>query len=143
VSSLDILPTVLAAAGAAGPTGQPLDGQNIMPILRGEAAAPSRNLFWSGGSEDGWWAVRSDNWKLVGEKAKVGLFDLSKDVSEQNDLAKTMPEKVTELTQLHDAWLAEMANPIKGEAKRYGMLASAGGKVKKPKGGKKEKTVIP
>jgi arylsulfatase A-like enzyme len=139
VSSLDFLPTVLAVTGAAGPTNQPLDGMNIMPALRGEAAAPSRNLFWTSGSEEGWWAVRSGDWKLVGEKAKLGLFDLSKDVSETNDLAKQMPEKVAELTKLHDVWLAEMANPIKGEGKRYGMAESSDSKPKKAKGDKKTK----
>jgi arylsulfatase A-like enzyme len=86
-----------------------------------------RNLFWSAGSDEGWWAVRSGDWKLVGEKARTGLFDLGKDVSEQNDLSKQMPEKVAELTKLHDAWLAEMANPVKAGAKRFGMTASAEG----------------
>ena len=139
VSSLDFLPTVLAVTGAAGPSQQPLDGMNIMPILLGEKPAPSRNLFWSSGSEEGWWAVRSGDWKLVGEKANVGLFDLNKDVSEKNDLAKQMPEKVADLTKLHDAWLAEMANPVKGEGKRYGMAASGEGKAKKAKDDKKTK----
>ncbi|MEY2879151.1 MAG: hypothetical protein RLZZ15_1531, partial [Verrucomicrobiota bacterium] len=94
VSSLDILPTALAAAGLAGSTEKPLDGKNILPLLRGETAPAPRNLFWCSGSEDGWWAVRSGDWKLVCEKGKIGVFDLSKDISEQNDLSKTMPEKV-------------------------------------------------
>ena len=112
---------------------KPFDGINILPILRGEATPQPRNLFWCSGSEEGWWAVRSGDWKLVGEKARVGLFDLSKDVSEKNDLAKQMPEKVAELTKLHDAWLAEMANPVKAGAKRFGMAEPAGSPGGKPK----------
>ena len=113
---------------------------NILPVLRGETVPAPRNLFWCSGSQEGWWAVRNGDWKLVGDKENIGLFDLSKDVSEKNNLARQMPEKVAELTKLHDAWLAEMANPIKGEAKRYGMDSPAGSKAKKPKSQRKHKS---
>ena len=83
--------------------------------------------------------MRSGDWKLVGDKARVGLFDLSKDVSEKNDLAKQMPVKVAELTKLHDAWLAEMSNPIKSGAKRYGMEPPPGSTPKKDKKASKKK----
>jgi arylsulfatase A-like enzyme len=139
VSSLDILPTVLAAVGAATPTEKPLDGKNLLPLLRGETAPTPRNLFWTSGSDEGWWAVRSGDWKLVCEKGKIGLFDLSQDVSEKNDLAKTMPEKVAALTQLHDTWLTEMPNPIKAGGKRYGMEGPAGAAPKKAKADRKKK----
>ena len=131
VTSLDILPTALAAAGIATPAETRLDGQNLLPLLKGETQPPSRDFFWCSGSDEGWWAVRSGDWKLVGEKDKLGLFDLSKDVSEANDLAKQMPEKVAELTKLHDAWLAEMAKPVKAGEKRYNMAAPAEKKPKK------------
>ena len=126
VSSLDILPTTLAAAGLPLPEDRPLDGIDILPILRGEAPAPTRDLFWCSGSSTGWWAVRSGDWKLVGEKGRVGLFDLGKDVSEKDDLSRQMPGKVAELTKLHDAWLAEMPDPVKSGTKRYGMAPTPG-----------------
>ena len=132
-SSLDILPTVMAACGVPAPKDKPYDGINLLPLLRGEASPQPRNLFWCSGSEEGWWAVRSGDWKLVGEKARVGLFELCKDLSEKNDLSKQMPEKVAELTRLHDVWLADMANPDKAGAKRYGMEAAANSATKKPK----------
>jgi arylsulfatase A-like enzyme len=119
VSSLDILATALAAAGLPAPADKPLDGVNLIPILRGEVAAPARNLFWASGSDEGWWAVRSGDWKLVAQRATVELFDLGKDVSEKTDLAKAMPHKVAELTQLHDAWLAPMAKPVKPGEKKW------------------------
>jgi arylsulfatase A-like enzyme len=119
VSSLDILPTALAAAGAPAPTDKPLDGLNLLPILRGETPAPTRNLFWCSGSDEGWWAVRSGDWKLVAQRATVELFDLGKDIAEKTDLAKTMPDKLAELTQLHDAWLAQMAKPVKAGEKKW------------------------
>ncbi len=143
VIALDILPTALAAAGVAPVDAKPFDGKNILPILQGNETLPLRNLFWSAGSEEGWWAVRSGDWKLVGEKARTGLFDLGKDVAEKNDLAQQMPEKVAELTKLHDAWLAEMANPIKAGAKRFGMPLPEGAKTKKPKSERKKTKGVP
>jgi arylsulfatase A-like enzyme len=119
VSSLDVPPTALAAAGLPAPANKPLDGINLIPVLRGETPAPARNLYWSSGSDEGWWAVRSGDWKLVAQKAKVELFDLAKDVSEKTDLAKTMPDKLAELTQLHDTWLAQMAKPVKAGEKKW------------------------
>ena len=140
VSSLDILPTALAAAGVAAPADKPLDGVNLVPILRGETPAPARNFFWTtGGEEGGWWAIRSGDWKLTAQQSKVGLFDLGKDASEKNDLAKQMPEKVAELTKLMDSWLAEMAAPIGGEGRRFGMERTTP-PTKKPKSERKKKT---
>ena len=95
------------------------------PLAQSAVNAPLRGGKHQG-SQAGWWAVRSGDWKLVGDKARVGLFDLSKDGSEKNDLAKAMPAKVAALTKLHDAWLAEMPNPVKSGAKRYGMTLPGG-----------------
>lgn len=40
------------------------------------------------------------------------LFDLSKDISEQNNLAPAMPEKVAELTSKYATWSESLrANP--------------------------------
>lgn len=143
VSSLDILPTALAAAGAEFPKDKPLDGMDILPVLDGTVAPSDRDLFWCSGSDEGWWAVRSGDWKLVGEKEQLSLFDLSKDVSEKTDLSKEMPEKVASLKALHDAWLAQMPEPIKAGAKRYDMLPAGTEKTKKPKKGSKKPQRMP
>jgi arylsulfatase A-like enzyme len=138
-SALDILPTALAAAGLPAPGGAAaLDGIDLVPLARSPGRSKPRDLFWSAGSEEGWWAVRSADWKLVCEKGRIGLFDLSRDIGEKNDLAKTMPDKVAELTRLHDAWLAEMKPPITGEGKRFG-LPGTGENAKRAKSERKKK----
>jgi len=119
VSSLDILPTALAAARLPAPPDKPFDGLNLLPILRGETPAPARNLYWCSGSDEGWWAVRAGDWKLVAQRAQVELFDLAKDVSETTDLARSMPDKLAELTRLHDDWLAQMPRPVKAGEKKW------------------------
>lgn len=131
VSSLDLLPTALAAAGIAPPVDRPLDGIDVLPILRGDFPPPTRTLFWSSGSHEGGWAVRSGDRKLVGEKSRVSLFDLGKDIAEAHDLAPKMPTAVAELTALHDAWLAGLANPVHGGDKRWSETSPPAKKKKK------------
>ncbi len=54
-----------------------------------------------------------------------------------------MPEKVAELTKLHDAWLAGLPEPIQAGAKRYGMTPPAGAAKKKPKAERKKNKGAP
>ncbi len=86
VSSLDILPTCLAAAGIDAPADKPLDGVNLLPILRGKP--PQRRAICSGapgprkaggpsGPETGsWWARRdvSDCSTSVRTLRKSGIW---------------------------------------------------------------------
>jgi len=135
VSSLDVLPTVLAAAGVEAPAERPSDGIDLIPVLSGEKPAEPRTLYWSSAGEGGWWAVRSGDWKLVAERGRIELFDLAKDPGESTDLSATHPDQVTRLTALHDAWLAEMAEPVKAGAKKW--VSDGGAPDKKAR--KKEK----
>jgi arylsulfatase A-like enzyme len=135
VSALDILPTALAAAGIDLPSDRPLDGRDLLPLFSGTARPEPRNLFWCNGAAGGWWAVRSSDWKLVAQKGKVHLFNLQKDPSETKDLAAQVPERVAELTRLHDDWLREMAVPLHGGAKRFGLEGASPPKKKKRKAG--------
>ncbi|HUS92798.1 MAG TPA: sulfatase-like hydrolase/transferase [Phycisphaerae bacterium] len=123
VWSIDILPTALAAAGLPLPTKRPLDGRDMLPALTGKLDKLHDALFWSSGGWEGKWAVRSGKWKLVGQKDRIELFDLDADVGEAADLSGRNPEKVAELTRLHDAWLARMAAPLSGAPKRWSLAA--------------------
>ena len=140
VISLDILPTALAVAGVPLPTGQPFDGKNFLPAVKGEVKSLHDHLVWSEGGGSGEWAVRSGNWKVVTGPQRTELFDLGSDPSEKSDLAAKYPEKVKELTALYNRWLEQMAPPLSGAPKRHGDEAT--GKAKKrqeEKGGKKKK----
>ena len=119
VISLDILPTALAAAGVHPPTRNPFDGKSLLPVLRGETKTVHEHLFWSEGGASGEWAVRSGNWKLVGIRQNVELFDLSADPGEQHDLAARYPDQVKRLSALYNQWLDQMAEPMKSGGKRW------------------------
>src|SRR5699024_12701058 len=60
VSSLDILPTLLSAAGVTDPPTD-LDGIDLLPQLRGQRTPQERTLHWDCGLQ---WAIRYGEWKL-------------------------------------------------------------------------------
>jgi arylsulfatase A-like enzyme len=112
VIQLDLLPTLLTAAGASADPAWKLDGVNLLPFLTGEnAAKPHETLYWRFGEQ---WAVRHGDWKLVvgnGGSKQPELYNLAADISELKNLAGEQPEKVKELQALYDKWNAEQAPP--------------------------------
>jgi arylsulfatase A-like enzyme len=120
VSTIDIFPTALAAAGGK-PAG--VDGKDLAPLLRGEAF-PARDLFWhyphygnQGGFPGG--AIRSGNWKLVEnyEDGRTSLYDLADDPGERKDLADDQKERVAEMKAKLHAWYRETGAKFLGAKK--------------------------
>lgn len=110
VISLDVLPTALAAAGAAAPLG--VDGVNLLPFLaEGRAEAPHAALTWRMGAQ---LAIRAGRWKLVRQKAADAfrLYDLDADEKESRDLAAAEPDRVRELQGRLLAWDHELVPPL-------------------------------
>lgn len=46
VINVDLYPTFLAAAGAPVPSGKTLDGESLLPLLRGDGALQRKSIFW-------------------------------------------------------------------------------------------------
>jgi arylsulfatase A-like enzyme len=109
VISLDLLPTALAAAKITPIAGTELDGRNLLPYLTGKTTTPPHEaLFWRYGEK---MAIRKGDWKLVRSPEKnapkilkTGLYDLSKDIAEAEDLSAANPAKVAELQAQWDQW---------------------------------------
>lgn len=111
VISLDIHPTILAAAGVEPPPDARLDGVDLLPYLKGEKTErPHDTLFWRFGNQ---WAVRSGDWKLLKatQDADPMLFNLRDDVGEQNDLAAGEPERAKTLRGVYEEWNKQLASP--------------------------------
>ena len=148
VIQLDILPTVLAAAGVNAQSDWKLDGVNLLPYVKGEKpGAPHDALYWRLGEQT---AVRRGDWKLVrydrtadltGAKADdtksvtrpagggeciraAKLYNLARDVRESEDLTAANPDKVAELQGLWNAWAAELKEPLWGPARRVAAAAA-------------------
>lgn len=108
IVSMDAFPTILDLAGL--PARPNLDGQSLLPILRGNEA-PKRPIIWHYPHYHGsTWApgaaIRDGEWKLISfyEYDKVKLYNLKDDVGEHKNLAATHPEIVQRLNNKLIAW---------------------------------------
>ncbi len=111
VSSLDLLPTALSAAGIAATADLKLDGVNLLPFLDGTSTAdPHEALFWRWRAEQ---AVRMGDWKLVRGKEHRAwrLIDLAHDVKEEHDLTEQHPDKAKALLARFEQWNATLLPP--------------------------------
>ncbi|HYW78323.1 MAG TPA: sulfatase/phosphatase domain-containing protein, partial [Thermoguttaceae bacterium] len=106
LTSLEIVPTLLAEANIRPPSELVLDGYNMMPTLAEGKPSPRTEMFWQRKQDK---AARVGNWKWVESDRGNGLFDLSTDVGEKNDLSDAFPEKLAELKEAFARWKARMA----------------------------------
>jgi len=116
--SADFYPTLLEMTGVADRPGHQSDGVSLVPLLRNEGEIAPRDLFWHyphhqhyqlGGTMP-YGAIRSGDYKLIElfDDMHVELYDLSKDIGEQHDLASALPEKANELRAKLHAWRARV-----------------------------------
>ena len=112
VIALDILPTVVEAAGESVPADWKLDGRSFLPLLTGETdAPPERALFWRQHGSAGARAMRLGRWKLHHDRksgAAPALYDLDADIGEERDLAADQPDRVRSMLAELDSWEAEL-----------------------------------
>ncbi len=140
VINIDLYPTFLALAGAAGPK---LDGENLMPLLRGKAVQTRRSaLYWHfpgyldkpviRGRDSLFRSrpvsvMRRDNWKLhlyheewlldggaaaIDRNNAVELYDLATDEGERNNLALHNKPKRDELLKELLQWIQQTKAPL-------------------------------
>ena len=105
---IDVMPTLVEAAGAAYPTERngvkilPAEGRSLLAALRGGPITRSEPLCFE---HEGSRAVRDGKWKLVSLKDDAWeLHDLETDPNELRDLVSTHPDKVKELAAAWERW---------------------------------------
>lgn len=111
VIQLDLLPTILAAAGVTIDDPQKLDGVNLLPYLKNQNTEPPHaSLYWRFGEQI---ALRQGDWKLLKVRGdtKPRLYNLKDDRGEQQDLAAKNQELVSRLQSDWDAWNATLVEP--------------------------------
>lgn len=104
VSSMDIFPTSIAAAGIDMMPGRKLDGVNLLPYLMGENKMPPHEyLFWQRGISK---VVRNNEFKLVMNEylGTEVLYDLNQNKYENPDVASTNSKVVDELKRAFEDW---------------------------------------
>jgi arylsulfatase A-like enzyme len=109
VSTLDLFPTFVAAAGESMTTHT--DGVDLAPFLTGaQTGDPHEALIWRKAG----WAIRKGDWKLVKGTSgnPIMLVQLAADgTGENTDLSAQEPEKYQELLRDFTEWETQMQKP--------------------------------
>lgn len=116
VSTIDLAPTLLTAAGLATP--RELPGCNLLDVAAGNGHLTRTGIFGEIFEHTAvkldqpilnlthrW--VRSGDWKLIvfaNGKTAPELYDLAHDPYENHNLASAQPEKVRQLSKMLDEW---------------------------------------
>ena len=114
LSSLDVLPLAVAAAGGKLPTDRVIDGRDPLKTLAGVAPSPHETLhwIWNQGRNQQWQALRQGSFKLLRRAGTDPwqLYDLSRDLGETKDLAREKPEAVKALAKEFERWQESVRN---------------------------------
>lgn len=109
--TLDFLPTFIKLGGGDPAVIEGLDGEDMLPYLKGENnERPHQTLYWKMETRG---AIRDGDWKLMRFPDRPAhLFDLSKDPGEQNNFAAENPELVAELYKKLFEWELGLQRPL-------------------------------
>ena len=111
VTGTDFYPTLLEMIGRPKLPKQHVDGKSFVPALKGKPHDRGP-IYWhfphysNHGYQSPGGAIRLGNYKLLEyyENGNVQLFDLEKDLGEQNDLSKAQPETTKKLLKMLQDW---------------------------------------
>ncbi len=101
----DLMATAAEMSGAKVPEG--LQSVSLLPLLSGQASKQKEHeyLYWEFHERGYQQAIRKGRWKAIrdnNDPTRVELYDLSKDLGEQNDLAARSPDVVKAMNKLFD-----------------------------------------
>lgn len=123
VSSVDMYPTFLELAGLSAPKNQAIDGESLLPVFHGERSLRRDKLFWHFpcyvGRATPSSAIRVGDFKLIEFFEDGGhreLYNLRLDPNEEQDLARSMPDKAAELYRDLQVWQQETGAAIPNKA---------------------------
>ncbi|MBL8552559.1 MAG: sulfatase-like hydrolase/transferase [Hyphomonadaceae bacterium] len=106
ITSMDWMPTLLAAAGGAPDPAYPSDGANLIAELTGAPAKP-RKLFWRFKANEQR-AFRDGDWKYLKIRGFEHLFNLAEDQRERADRKDHEAAIFARMKAEYDAWDATM-----------------------------------
>jgi arylsulfatase A-like enzyme len=121
VCTSDIYPTVMEILNLkVANQVQPLDGISLVPLLEGKMKERPKPIgFWHHGNDslDAGPAAWNDNRYKLHKRPKnqYGLYDLSVDPSEKNDIAAQHPEIVARMKAELETWQESVRRSNRGE----------------------------
>lgn len=121
VISNDLFPTLLDLAGLPLRPDLHTDGLSLKPVLQEKSFEGHDALYWHyphyhAAGETPTSAIRVGDYKLIRhyQDGALELYDLKKDIGENKNLVKQMPEKADQLEAALDKWLSEVDAYIPG-----------------------------
>lgn len=127
--NIDFFPTFLKMAGIPLPNDREIDGEDILPVLKGEATeTPHESLYFIGGKKLMGWRAK-DSFKYF-DKAKSEnthysiasqgpfLFNLNHDQNESYNVSQHFPEKEAAMREALEAKRLEMKTNPRGWKKK-------------------------
>lgn len=113
--TMDWTATILSAGGARAHPNFPLDGVDLMPILRGQKKDVDRTLYWRTfqlNRNTPCRAVRMREWKYLQDQQGEHLFNLAIDQQETSDVKAGHPRILKEMKEKFSAWEQTVLEPI-------------------------------
>ncbi len=116
VTSSDLYPTCLAAAGEPLRPNQHRDGLSLQPLLKGNDSLDREAIYWhfphynQHPSAMPSSVIRRGPWKLIEtfDPEGIELYNLDEDLSETTNLASQHPDIVDALRQQLNAWRSDV-----------------------------------
>lgn len=128
VSSMDVFPTAVRAAGLQIPSDRPYDGRDLVAQLRAGPPDAARQLVWRSMPLR---TVRQGDWKYHRDfEGNEHLYNLQADPMEARNLAETEPKRLAELKAIYDRWEEDKVEP--GWAARFTDFVFGGRRFKFP-----------
>jgi arylsulfatase A-like enzyme len=113
ISSLDIFATIAELSKTPIKKDKPLDGVNLIPYITGKNIGLPHETIYLRKFDEKSYSVRHKDLKLVLKKDGIPqLYNLTKDVGEQNDIAQQYPEEVKKIEAIRKEWDSQLIDPI-------------------------------
>jgi arylsulfatase A-like enzyme len=103
----DVMPSLLAAAGASPDPAWKVDGSNMLDVWTGKKKAPERTVFWEyhvGGVQ--MLAAMRGDFKLLDIAGQQFLYNVEADPGERRNLNAQYPDVMKQLTAELKAWFS-------------------------------------
>ena len=110
ISTLDLMPTFVEAAGGDPAALEGVDGVSLLPYVSGDRTGrPHETLYWKKETRA---AIRDGDWKLLRLPDRPAvLFNIAEDPEERHDLASAQPERVEALYKKLWEWELTLDRP--------------------------------
>ncbi len=109
---MDFTTTFLAVAGGIQDPAYPMDGINLLPLLKENKTPIARTFYWRVFQRNQQKAIRSGDWKYLLTEKEEYLFNLKTDPYEDHNVKTENPTIFNQLKEQYANWEKQVLKPI-------------------------------